>query len=309
VIDYVGGREDLQARRLRAIGNPDERFAEDHLRLLRAVRFAARFDLQLDPATAGAISRHAPQLIRISPERIAEELRLMLCPVTRRLAWPMLWELSLVQQIFRFIPAEEGKAYEPSRSIFAKMAPDQPLAFGEALAAATLCWQWQPMHADADVRVLLQPPVIETAVRACRKALRISNDEKKLMRDTLEWAGAMLADAQPTVAAMKRLLASPHAAETRHLLQAIGQVGQHGQRIDWLQQQFDQLAGTDVAPPPLITGDDLVAAGFRPGPIFKLILQRIYDAQLEGRITSRQEALDLARREAAAADASSARRP
>src|SRR4051812_24847477 len=87
VIDFVGGREDLKGRLLRAIGNPDDRFAEDHLRLLRAIRFAARFDLRVEHATDEAIARHAPHLVRISPERVADELRLMLTATTRARAW------------------------------------------------------------------------------------------------------------------------------------------------------------------------------------------------------------------------------
>src|SRR5205823_2465205 len=83
VIDYVDGQTDLQAKIIRAIGNPDERFDEDHLRMLRAVRFASRFGFAIEPATAQALVQHAPQLIRISPERIAEELRIMLTPITR----------------------------------------------------------------------------------------------------------------------------------------------------------------------------------------------------------------------------------
>src|SRR5688572_21466071 len=96
VIDYVGGQADLKHKLLRAIGNPDERFEEDHLRMLRAVRFAARFDLAVEPATGDAIKRHADHLPRISPERIAEELRWMLGDPSRRRAWPLLWELGLV---------------------------------------------------------------------------------------------------------------------------------------------------------------------------------------------------------------------
>ncbi|HXE52477.1 MAG TPA: CCA tRNA nucleotidyltransferase, partial [Tepidisphaeraceae bacterium] len=96
VIDYVGGQDDLKARRIRAIGEPSHRFDEDSLRLLRAVRFSARFDFPIEPVTAAAIITHAAQLKRISPERIADELRLMLTPATRTSAWKILWDLKLV---------------------------------------------------------------------------------------------------------------------------------------------------------------------------------------------------------------------
>src|SRR5688572_2808762 len=104
VIDFVGGQADLKAKLLRAIGNPDERFEEDHLRLLRAVRFAARFGLTIEPETAEAVRKHAPQLKRISPERIADELRRMLTPPKAQSAWALLRELGLLEVIFRQWP-------------------------------------------------------------------------------------------------------------------------------------------------------------------------------------------------------------
>jgi poly(A) polymerase len=103
VIDYVGGQADLEARVVRAIGEPDRRFEEDHLRLLRAVRFATRFRFKIDPATEDAIVRHAAQLARISPERIAEELLLILAPPGRTLAWALLEKYHLSAVVFRFL--------------------------------------------------------------------------------------------------------------------------------------------------------------------------------------------------------------
>src|SRR4051794_6446387 len=104
VIDYVGGQADLRAKVLRAIGEPNHRFEEDHLRLLRAIRFAARFDLEIKGETAVAIAKHREQLKRISPERIAEELRLMLTPNTRKRAWQELWRFGMMPVIFRHLP-------------------------------------------------------------------------------------------------------------------------------------------------------------------------------------------------------------
>src|ERR1700722_18412178 len=103
VIDYVGGQADLTAKVLRAIGNPDQRFAEDHLRLLRAVRFASRFALQIEPTTAAAIAAHAHQLPGISPERLADEVRRMLAGPTKNIAWKFLWQFALLDQLFRFL--------------------------------------------------------------------------------------------------------------------------------------------------------------------------------------------------------------
>ncbi|HMB96217.1 MAG TPA: 16S rRNA (guanine(966)-N(2))-methyltransferase RsmD, partial [Tepidisphaeraceae bacterium] len=128
VIDFVGGHEDLKAKRLRAIGEPDHRFEEDHLRLLRAVRFAARFDFAIEPATAAAIAKHAPHLKRISPERIADELRRMLAPPTRVAAWKLLGDFGLLPVIFRNLP-EKSIWPPPSEALFLHVAPEQPIAF------------------------------------------------------------------------------------------------------------------------------------------------------------------------------------
>ncbi|HZK79867.1 MAG TPA: CCA tRNA nucleotidyltransferase, partial [Humisphaera sp.] len=120
VIDYVGGRDDLRARRIRAIGDPAARFREDHLRMLRAVRFAGRLGFEIEPATASAIRQHAAQLVRISPERIADELRIMLAPPTRTAVYRLLEELGLRQQIFRFLEIPRGPGrIDSTRSVFA----------------------------------------------------------------------------------------------------------------------------------------------------------------------------------------------
>src|SRR5205814_6300590 len=103
VSDSVGGVGALRGRVLRAIGEPARRFAEDHLRLLRAVRFAARFGLTIDPTTGQAMRGNAAKLRGISPERVAEELRLMLTPPTRAAAWRMLWAYGLIDVVFRFL--------------------------------------------------------------------------------------------------------------------------------------------------------------------------------------------------------------
>ncbi|HSI32522.1 MAG: CCA tRNA nucleotidyltransferase, partial [Phycisphaerae bacterium] len=151
VIDYVGGVADLRANLLRAIGDPRARFAEDHLRLLRAVRFAARFGLSIDPATAAAIRDNAMKLRGISPERIAEELRLMLTPPIRAAAWPALWEFALIDVVMRFVPGAPGVDVEagdldPARSLFLKVAPGEPISFGLALAAAVLDYRLEALH-------------------------------------------------------------------------------------------------------------------------------------------------------------------
>lgn len=290
IIDLVGGQADIAARRLRAIGNPAERFAEDHLRLLRAVRFASRFSLEIDPATADAMLASAHSLKAISPERIAEELRLMWTPLTRTTAWPLLWRFKLVDVIFRFLPLPVDVEFAPARSIFLTISPGQPISFGLALAAAAIDAQLQS-RASADFRYLLEHPQARHATQSLNKALRLSNEESDEMRQCLEGLDPLLQDEPPPVAKLKRFLARPTAWQSRAILDVFAALGHFAPRIAWLRSRFGELETTDYAPTPLLTGDDLTAAGLPPGPIFKKILEAVYDAQLEGRITSRAEAL------------------
>jgi poly(A) polymerase len=296
VIDYVGGQEDLKNKLLRAIGEADHRFEEDHLRLLRAVRFAARFDLTIEPATVAATKKHAPQLKRISPERIAEELRLMLTAPTRAIAWRMLWELGLGLVVFRNVESLREDAavscVDQRRSVFLNISPGETVLFGLALAAAVV----DVTGGDRDVRALLEKRAVQRAAHAMRQTLRISNEESDAMEGTLIGAGQMLeGDAVPGIARMKRFLASPTADSAIELLHAFARVGEHVQRIEKVLGELKHLSDLDVAPPPLITGDDLTAAGFQPGPMFKRVLDAVYDAQLEDRITTKDQAMQLAR--------------
>ena len=294
VIDYVDGQRDLAQRRLRAIGDPAARFAEDHLRLLRAVRFAARFALNIEPATAAAIRAHARSLRRISPERIADELRQMLTAPTRTIAWPMLWEFDLLPVIFRFLPGEAPTRLEANRSILLALAPGQSVGFAVALAAGTLDWRLPAGHATADPRQLLSRPAVHGTVRAMRQALRLSNEESDALAGILAGLAPLLADAPPGVATIKRFLAAPAAGAARELLAALQTVGMWTERIQWLNTQFAMLRHTPLAPPPLVTGDDLTAAGLQPGPAFRRILHDVYDAQLENRIGTKQQAMNMA---------------
>lgn len=290
VIDYVGGQADLKAKVIRAIGNADLRFAEDHLRLLRAVRFASRFEMQIEPATAAAIAAHAHQLPRISPERLADEVRRMLSGERKNIAWKLLWQFNLLEQLFRFLPTEGDGHFTPDRSIFLNLSATDSLP----LAAAALDYLWQRAGRPDDVRQWLDKPAISQIGRAMRKGLKISNDETDELHGTLSGAAILLADTEPTLANKKRFLATPSAAATRSLLDALAGVGFFNQRISKLRSELDQLQATDFAPAPLITGDDLTAAGASPGPAFKRALTEAYDAQLEGRIQTRDEAMEIA---------------
>jgi poly(A) polymerase len=294
VIDYVGGQEDLAARRLRAIGDPAARFAEDHLRLLRAVRFAARFGLEIAPATALAIELRAELLKGISPERIAIELREMLCPPTRSAAWQLLWKFELIHVVLRFVPLKEEARLNPSKSVFLATAPGAEISFGLALGAAILDVE---LHQGNDALVVVEKKNANRIARAVDKALKLSNLEFEEMEQALGGLAMVLGDA-PTLAQLKRFLARGTSGASRHLLDALEKVGVYEEKIGAIKKRIDELEGIDVAPPPLISGDDLESAGLKPGPLFKRILDAVYDEQLEGRVKTKQEALEFAMRQA-----------
>jgi tRNA nucleotidyltransferase/poly(A) polymerase len=293
LIDYVGGKEDLQNKILRAIGDAGKRFGEDHLRLLRAVRFAARFNLTIDPATSTAMRSAADQLKGISPERIGDESRLMLTPITRNIAWKLLWEHHLAEVIFRFLP-KLPQTPPTTDSIFLNLAPGQAISFGLAMAAANLCIR---RHAEnlSNLLPLLGKKEISQSERAIRQALRFSNDESGEFSGILDGLQPMLADPPPRLAAKKRFLARATSRASRQLMESIAAVGLFRDRIESLRPEFAKLEKQDLSPAPLLTGDDLTAAGFSPGPQYKRILDALYDAQLEGKISTPNEALELAR--------------
>jgi poly(A) polymerase len=297
VIDYVDGQRDLRDRVLRAIGDPAQRFAEDHLRMLRAVRFAARFDLSIDPATADAIRRDAGLLTRISGERIADELRRMLVPPTRGRAWREMWGLGLVAPALG--AASGGTSSQPLReekSLVLALPADRETTFGLALLTAAIDARWHAGGGKHDILGNLTPAEAKKIVSQCRQTLKLSNDESEEMTWIARLAHGLLNARELPVALVKRSLASPHAPAMRTLLASLRSTGAAAERIAAIEARLAEFDGVDCAPPPYITGDDLVAAGHAPGPAFKRVLDQVYDAQLEDRIADRDQAMSLATR-------------
>lgn len=284
VIDHVGGVADLEARVLRAVGDPAKRLAEDHLRALRAVRLVARLDFTLETRTADAIRKDANELKGVSRERIGDEVRRMLAHPSRARAVTLLKDLALEQ------PVLDG-ARAPSTPL--TLAPDR-LRPGLVLSAlpdnapATLAIAAWAM----DLGVTLNDPAIEAVSRQMRDALCLSNEERDDVRHALHGARQLI-DAWPTmpVAPRKRLAAGPRLTLGLALLRAIDPP--RAQDIDRDLRTLESTPG-GIAPPPLLTGDHLVAAGWTPGPTFKSVLDTVYDAQLEARIHTHQQAMELA---------------
>ncbi|MDB5325447.1 MAG: tRNA nucleotidyltransferase [Phycisphaerales bacterium] len=294
VIDYVGGQADLSAKVLRAIGDPTARLMEDHLRLLRAVRFAARFGLTIEPATAAAMNAASPLLPKISAERIADELRRILTVPTHEAGYRLLWQHGLLRPILPRLAGDNTRLDE-HHSLLLRLEPGEAVAFPIACLAMLLDVRWQAGEARDDLVSYLAPAEAAKLVALARQTFRLSNDDLETIADIARHVHGVLATPSPDDARLKRFLARPSADQARQLLDAIADVGTQTGRIEALQPRFEKLSLGEVAPPPLLTGDTLIRAGYRPGVWFKHVLDAVYDAQLNGLLADPDAAIALAR--------------
>lgn len=269
VIDYVGGRVDLERRVIRAVGDPNERLEEDHLRALRAVRLACRLGFEIDPATAEAIRRHTAELAGVSRERIGDEVRRMMSHRSR--AESAAW----LQRLGLDAPVLGERAWAGGLPILGGV----PEEAGYPLALAA--WAVD-RHGDG---------ARETA-RGWREALCLSNDERDGLERTLETLGLLRGVwfGMP-VARQKRVAATASFGSARVLLGLIdaGMAEAVDRRIGELRE-----IGMGLWPEPLLDGDALIAMGLTPGPDFARILIGVYDAQLDGRVMERAAAEKMA---------------
>ncbi len=283
IIDHVGGRADLAAGVLRAIGDPDARLAEDRLRALRAVRFAARFALAVDPATEAAVRRVAHDLRAVSRERVGNELRRMLAHPTRTRAAALVEDLGLAPATLLEPPCAADLAR------VAALPPGAP--FEEALAAwmlgrphdgrmAPSCADDVPHADDSRARCL-----------AWRDALVLSNDETDALVAMLGMRARVAGGWAPADRALRKRMASAAGfAGACALLAAEGQAVSARVASD-----LPALRAEGLRPAPFVTGDDLVALGMAPGPRFKTVLDAVYDLQLNGTVADRPAALEAAK--------------
>lgn len=274
VLDYVGGVADLEARVVRAIGDPRARFEEDKLRLLRGVRFAAWFGFELERGTRDAIVEFAPQIMLVSVERIAAEMNLMLVHSTRAVAVASLLELGLLPEILPETGAMKNRPAAWSETLRVLELLERP-SFALALAA------------------LLRAFTAPAAAAAICSRWKLSNADSR----RVEWLLAnqeALADARHAPwSRLQRLLVERGSEELIQLAEAVRRA--KGEGIADLEycREMRALSPDKLNPVPLITGDDLVAHGVAPGKLFQKLLEATRDAQLDGRITSREEALAL----------------
>jgi poly(A) polymerase len=310
VWDYVGGREDLRAAVIRAIGNPESRFHEDKLRMIRAVRFAARFGYTIEPATFAAIKKLAAEISIVSAERIRDELTKLLTEGAARRGFELLDETGLlpvilpeisrmkgVQQPPQFHP--EGDVWIHTLLLLEKLptAVSPTLAWGSLLHDVGKPATFTPPKDDAD-RIRFDGHVevgIKMAEGICRR-LRFSNEETEqvvaLIANHMRFKDVL----QMRASTLKRFVRLNQFGE--HLeLHRLDCLSCHGMldNYEFVRRFVEQTPPEEVTPPKLLTGDDLIQLGFSPGPKFKEILQTVEDAQLEGRIRNHDEALAYVR--------------
>ena len=306
-LDFVGGRADLAAGIVRAIGEPDRRFAEDRLRMLRAVRFAARFQFKIEVKTEAAIQTHAEAISQVSSERIRDELTRMLTEGRARQAVELLDRTGLLRQVLpeidRLHGVEQPPEYHPEGDVWV-----HTLLLLERLPAGvspTLAWG-ALLHDVGKPATFERAPDrirfnghVEVGVRIaesiCRR-LRFSSEDTvqiaALVENHMRFGDVM----RMKESTLKRFFRLPRFPE--HLeLHRIDCLSSHRDLTlyEYAKERYETLPEEAVKPPLLVTGEDLIAAGYRPGPLFKEMLAAAEDAQLEGHISSKDEGLKLVR--------------
>lgn len=297
VIDFVGGVEDLGRRVVRAIGDPRARFAEDKLRMLRGVRFAATFDFALDDATRAAIAELAPTLTVVSAERIAQEMRALLVLPARARAAQLLRDTGLLAVILPELvpltarPVEAGRAdlgslWQRTLDVLARLAePNFPLALAALLHAAG--WQGrEPPHGEG------ARAAAEVAQQVARR-WRLSNQESEHAAWLVERHRVLLPCEKMPWSRLQPLLVREGIDDLLQLHAAIAQSAGHDtSHIDYCRRRLE-LPPDELNPHPLLTGDDLISHGVPPGRIYKTLLETVRDAQLDKRIHNPDEAMLL----------------
>ena len=313
VLDYVGGRGDLHARLLRAIGEPRLRFAEDKLRMLRAVRFVARYaprGFAIERRTMDAIWQEAPSIHVVSAERVRDELTRILTEGGARRGFELLDETRLLVEVLpevkRMQGVEQPPEYHPEGDVWVHTL--MLLELLPAGASPTLAWGMllhdvgkpatftppDPARPGDRIRFNGHVDVGVAVARTILTRLRFSNEECEqilaLIKHHMQFGDVMLMK-QST---LKRFLRLPKFEE--HLaLHRADCLSSHGKldMYDYAKKHLEEMGEEQIRPTLLLTGSDLIAAGYKPGPGFKAMLEAAEDAQLEGSVKTKKQALRL----------------
>jgi poly(A) polymerase len=305
LLDFVGGRDDLRAGVLRAIGDPGQRFAEDKLRMLRAARLATRFGLEVEPATAAAVRRMAGQVTVVSAERIADELRKLLVDPHRARGVQLLLDLDLVAPVLpELLPMKglpQGPPAAPTGDLWDHVlrvleilgpAPSFPLAFAALL------------HDVGKPRTVGRTPdrytfyyhehVGARMANDIALRLRLSNDERERTAWLVEKHQYLCDARQMRLSKLKEILAHPWVGELLALHRADALAwGRSTEHVEFCEGLLQQWTPADLNPPSMLTGNHLLERGMKSGPHFKRLLDAVREAQLEGTVRTQEEAWGL----------------
>ena len=306
-LDFVGGLADLDAGIIRAIGEPRRRFEEDQLRLLRAVRFAARFDFTIEPTTLAAIQSLAPRIAAVSRERVRDELTKMLTEGHARRAFELLDETGLLIEVLPEIAkmkgVEQPAQFHPEGDVFTHVL----LVLDQLPAGCETTLAWGALLHDvgkpatfrrAPDRIRFDGHVevgVAIGAEICRR-FRFSNDETQQILALIE-NHMRFADAGRMKASTLKRFFRLEAFDQHLALHKMDCMAASGNldHYNFVRERWEAMPEETMRPEPLLTGRDLIAAGYAPGPKFKEVLRAVEDAQLEGVIHSGEEAMALAR--------------
>lgn len=307
VIDLVEGRQDLAHQRIRAIGAAERRFAEDRLRMLRAVRFAASLNFAIESATFAAIQRLAPTIIDIAWERIGDEITRILTEGAARRGFELLDESGLLKILLPEIEALKGiwqsPDYHPEGDVFKHtmlllnhmQAPSETLAYGCLLhdVAKPLCFKREgdrvTFYGHTDKGAIMAEDILKRLKRGRAVWERVNY----LVHNHLRHVQAP----DMRLSTLKRFLREDGIEELLELtrIDALSSSGDL-RHYQFCKDRLDQLDEEEIRPAPLVRGSDLIEMGFKPGPMFAEILRQVEDQQLGGELGSREEALDWVKR-------------
>ena len=303
VLDYVGGRKDLDAGIIRTVGDPERRFSEDKLRMLRAVRFAARFGYAIEPKTFQAVRKLAPQIHQVSRERVRDELSKMLIESHARQAFLLLDETGLLHEVLPEIEAMKGveqpPQFHPEGDVFVhtlllldKLPHPCPvtLAWGALLhdVGKPPTFRVAPTASDSMATSMSALRWLKISVSVCVSRNDDIRQILALVDNHMRFAHVQ----QMKESTFKRFVRMPRFDE--HLeLHRMDCLSSHGDltSYNFTREKMNAMPPAAMRPAPLVTGDDLISSGYAPGPQFKEILSAVEDAQLEGRLRNKEEAL------------------
>jgi putative nucleotidyltransferase with HDIG domain len=307
VLDHVGGRADLERRLIRAIGDPETRFREDHLRMLRAVRFAARLRFTIEPKTMAAICRHHSDIRKISAERVRDELVRILTEEGAHYGFELLDSTGLLPDLLPEVASMKGvqqpPEFHPEGDVWV-----HTLLLLRNLDHPTLTLAWGALLHDVGKPPTFRPPAgkaerirfdghVEAGVHLAHgilQRLRFSREDEEQIEALVANHMRFKDVDRMKESTLKRFLRLPKFEEhlELHRLDCLAS-HRHLENYEFVRRKLEELPAEQLKPKPLLTGRDLIAAGYIPGPEFSKMLSAVEDAQLEGRIHSPGEAMEL----------------